>query len=117
MISISNDCYDTRSNIRKFLACVISLCLKASASTARMRSCDAYPEKEGWYPVALGCCPQHIPSLLHTSSASYLLLASSQRENMDMYNKILMKKRQKQKDKELKSITDERNEGWENLGD
>lgn len=37
---------------------------------------------------------------------------------MDMYNKILMKKkRQKQKDKELKSITDERNKGWENRGD
>lgn len=36
---------------------------------------------------------------------------------MDMYNKILMKKRQKQKDKELKSITDERDEGWENRGD
>lgn len=83
-----------------------------------MRSCDADPEEEGWHPVALGRCPQHTPSLLHTSSASYLLLASSQRESMDMYNKILMKKKRlKQKDKELKSITDERNEGWENRGD
>lgn len=56
---------------------------------------------------------QQTPSLLLTSFASCLLLASSRWGSIELYNKILVKK----KSKWVKNITDERREGWENCGD
>lgn len=73
------------------------VCSPQLVSIARMRSCDGDPEEEGWYPVALRSCPQHTPSLQHTSSASYLLSASSQRGSMGPSNKMLVEKKVKNK--------------------